>query len=472
MKYAVWFSLACALVFGIPRGASAQDGKAAKRVEDLNRAAMEEYDLAEVESARKTLGEAVALVKRSKLERHAVAAKTFMNVAIVLGGGLRDTPNAVAAMTAALAIDPSLKLDPGYKTPELQKVYDEAHAAVRRGSEPEGPEGEAEEEPEAAVTGLKHTPIDEAGRGRVIPVQARVGGDLAVKQVLVFYRQQGAEDFVPVIMKGKGTTYRAEIPAKATRGEAIHYYIEARHAGGKVLATIGNSGSPNIITIVAGGGAEEETGVDEENPLAGVRKREAEESETRIGKGATPARHKFFIGVSAGTGGGYVSGTTEKERQPVSCCVAPELLNLKPEVGYWISAQLVGSLYFRIGLPIGANVEGAAFMAPAVMAKLSYLLDPERGSGVVLHGDVGAGLTRQTVKLKDVDDAAHDTDTHATGPMLVGGGASWVKPIGGSMRFFVDGTALVGLPVVDTLGTAKPGFGISLDLNVGLAMHF
>ena len=85
---------------------------------------------------------------------------------------------------------------------------------------------------------------------------------------------------------------------------------------------------------------------------------------------------------------------------------------------------------------------------------------------------MGGGLTRQTITLTDPEDPAHNKDTHASGPVLLGGGLGWVKPLGGPARFFIDATALAGLPLVKELGTAKPQFGFGLDLNLGLAMAF
>src|SRR5688500_12941051 len=93
----------CAVAPGV---ALAQDAKQIKRIEDMNRAAMEDYDLLEFESAKKQLNEALVLVKKHKLQNHAVSAKTHMNLGIVYGGGLADTDTALLEFIAALEIDP------------------------------------------------------------------------------------------------------------------------------------------------------------------------------------------------------------------------------------------------------------------------------------------------------------------------------------------------------------------------------
>src|SRR5687767_3722979 len=102
-------------------GIAGANEKAARKVEDMNRAAMEDYDILEFERAKKQLNEALQQVKKGKLDKHDVAARTYMNLAIVLGGGLGDFENATLAMVAALTIDPGIKLDKAYKTPDLQK---------------------------------------------------------------------------------------------------------------------------------------------------------------------------------------------------------------------------------------------------------------------------------------------------------------------------------------------------------------
>src|SRR5688572_3118005 len=198
MMWSNRYLLIAMIVLASAAAGAAQDSKAVKKVEDMNRAAMEDYDLLEFETAKKTLNEALQTIKKAKLDKHVVTARTYMNLAIVLGGGLGDTENATLAMVAALTIDPAIKLDKAYKTPDLQRVFDEARSAVRQagggGREepdeeeepPRGDEGEDEgggdEESggDGEVAGLKHTPVDEAKGGKPIPVKAQVGGDLEI----------------------------------------------------------------------------------------------------------------------------------------------------------------------------------------------------------------------------------------------------------------------------------------------------
>src|SRR5262245_12476621 len=83
-----------AVAWLVARPAAAQE-RQVKRIEEMNRAAMEDYDLLEFESAKKQLSDALALAKKNKLDKHKVVARTHLNLAIVFGGGLADQDTAL-----------------------------------------------------------------------------------------------------------------------------------------------------------------------------------------------------------------------------------------------------------------------------------------------------------------------------------------------------------------------------------------
>ena len=211
--------------------ALAQDSRAVKRIEDINRAAMEDYDILNFESAKKLLEGAEPQIKKAKLDKHPIAARTQVNLGIVLGGGLGDMPGAQAAFKRALEIDPTARLPVAYRTPELQRTFD---GAGSKGAD-EGP-----------PVGLKHAPIESAKPGEAIPISVQVGAEVKAKQIVVSYRAAGTQEFTALPMKSVGATgaeWTASIPAEATRGDSVDYFIEARGTGGKVLAATGNASS-------------------------------------------------------------------------------------------------------------------------------------------------------------------------------------------------------------------------------------
>src|SRR5262249_58188622 len=120
--------------------------------------------------------------------------------------------------------------------------------------------------------------------------------------------------------------------------------------------------------------------------------------------------------------------------------------------------HLALSAAVRLGFPIGANVAGAATLAPAVIGRISY--ETGNYSGIVVHGDLGGGFIRHVVKLTATSATAvmGDTDTFATGPLFVGGGVGWNKPIGDLFHFVVDLDVLAGHSFMSAGGRgARPG---------------
>jgi hypothetical protein len=185
----------------------------------------------------------------------------------------------------------------------------------------------------------------------------------------------------------------------------------------------------------------------------------------------------ILISLAVGTGGGYVSGTTEVAGSDVGCCFAPALLHVFPEIGYYFSRQMSLSAAFRMGFAVGANVMGHATAAPAGLLRLRYALD-ESGAGFQVSGAIGGGIIRHVVKVEEAP-SGMDADTTASGPFLIGGGVGYKKPISGSMAFVGELNSLAAVPVgIKEIGTCpgegcvKPHFGLQFDINLGVLMSF
>jgi hypothetical protein len=459
------------IVIAAPHVAHAEDKKAIKKIEEANAKAMEEYDLLEFENAKKMLNSALVEVKRGGLSQHPVAAKTHGNLGIVYEG-LGDPDNALLEFIAALEIDGKWSVPKEYKKPELKKIYDSAKSTVGGGGvatrdrdvEPAGG-GDGGD-----VTGLVHSPVEEGKEGQPVSIGVKVGTDVSASQVVLYYRVQGQEDFTAMSLHhGAGAAWDGKIPASATRADSIQYYIEAKGSGGKVNASVGSRGSPNIIEIArstSGGGGGGGGDVDDENPLGSMGGGDG----TGISKtSGGSAKHTVFVNVAVGSGFGFVSGNTEQSGQAVTCCVASAPFHVMPELGFWIGQKIALSAYGRIGLPIGADIDGHSAAAPAGLLRLLFVFD-RRGVGLALHGDVGGGFIRHNIKL-DAPFRGGTVDTVATGPLLIGGGAAWAHTLGGPLRFVLDLNVLTGIPVAE-LGGVKPYFSINADLNIGFQLAF
>jgi hypothetical protein len=112
----------------IPSQASAQDIE--KQVSRMNKKAMEDYDSLEFDSARKTLVDAVAMLRANGYDETPIAAKTYINLGIIYIAGFKDVNRGKQQFVNALKINPDIKLDPTLATPELEDAFDSARKQV------------------------------------------------------------------------------------------------------------------------------------------------------------------------------------------------------------------------------------------------------------------------------------------------------------------------------------------------------
>jgi hypothetical protein len=437
--------------------------------------AMENYDLMDYEAAKKLLNQAIAVAKKGKLDKDPVLAKAYLDLGIV-SFAVPDAEGAKVSFSSAVAIDPKIQIDAAYRSPDMVKMLEEARkgggASSGGGTTP--PEGGGGAEC-TGVKGLQHDLIDTGKGNTAQPIQLLLGGDVKAAKVSVMFRSEGATDFTEAQLTKQGDCkYVGAIPAKAMHGSVLHYYVAAYNDANKVIASKGSSSSPNVMELQAGGPAL--PAGDTENPLgAGEKPKEGggggggggSISGGVIAGGKPP---KVMIAVTGGTGFGYVTGATEGGNMVQKCCVGNSLVVIVPELGFYVNPKMSIGLAGRIGLPIGANVEGHATAAPGAMLRVRYALS-ETGEGVRVMGQVGAGIMRNTIKL-DGQPAGMDTDIVAQGPLLVGGGVGYMKRIGGSLAFVADFSAVAGIAVVGKLGTSVLTSGVGADVSLGLAVGF
>src|SRR5687768_10426495 len=96
--------------------------------------AMESYDMMDYDAAKKSLNQALGIAKKSKLDKDPVTAKVYLELGIsAYAAG--DIDGAKAAFASAVRIDPKIQISPAYKSPELQKMLDEAKAGATGGGD-------------------------------------------------------------------------------------------------------------------------------------------------------------------------------------------------------------------------------------------------------------------------------------------------------------------------------------------------
>ncbi|HEX2685895.1 MAG TPA: tetratricopeptide repeat protein [Kofleriaceae bacterium] len=434
------------------------------------RAAMASYDLMDYAAARRLLNQALAIAKKAKLDKDPIVARVYLDLGIAQLAG-SDQEAARVSFLSAAQIDPKITIEAGYKSPELVNMLEEAKAAAGEG----GGDSSSDGVDCRAVRGLQHTVIDHSKGGAAQPIEAFVASDLAPARVVVMYRPESAIDFVEVRLTKQGSCrYAGAIPASATRGSLVHYYIAAYDANNRVLAAKGSSGTPNVMTI----GAVRAMANDPEGPARGGKQVATRNDHATAGVSAGveagEAPPRIMLAVSGGTGLGYLTGTTEGGNQVQSCCVGASLVVIAPELGYYVSPKLSIGMAARLGLPIGANIMGHSKLAPAVFLRVRRAFSAS-GDGFRVMAELGGGILRNTIKLNTLETTGPgmDTDIVAQGPLLFGAGIGYTRHLSSSITFLVNLDAMAGLAVVRTLGSAiHLNTGVSADMSLGLAVGF
>ncbi len=184
---------------------------------------------------------------------------------------------------------------------------------------------------------------------------------------------------------------------------------------------------------------------------------------------------RWFASLLVGGGFGTTSGHGELNADSAAPgSIAGALLGqVSPEVGYWLSPNLMLSAQGRIQMVTGpteidanGRVYSPASWAFALFAKASWFF----GSGGLrpfVSGGLGGGQVRHVVTfdaLKDCGPSRNQTcvDTVVAGPALA--------EVGGGVLFKVAGE--FGIIAGTNLQLAAPKFTANLDINAGVAVAF
>jgi tetratricopeptide (TPR) repeat protein len=482
--------------------AKAEDADSVQKVVELNKKALAAFANLDVEEATKLLKQALEICGTAQLEKHPAAARTHVHLGAVYVAGLKQRDQGMEEFKKALRIDPTIKVTKALLNPEVQSAFAEASMDVTEGAEAGGSApGAAQPEPQAAPptqpapppqpappaqppasaeSAIVHTPVTQGVVGQPIIIKVQVPESLDAERVVVLYRPEGATDFLTREMDPVKDSdwYQTEIPPEATRGASVAYYILAQNAEGQPLAQKGSVEEPLVVTL--GGEGVEGAGPGGET---------AEEGEEAGEEGRAPF---LWFTLAVGSGFGYHSGTPEANRTndygdklKSSGIAWSELLQIAPEVGFFISESLVVSLQGRIQIVTGATqvngsqVGGAckggtcqpSSYALAGLAKVTWFLGEPRRVTPFLTLAAGAGQIRHVVDLPKEDTPDHTKkqnllgcpasnckDTVVGGPVLFGPGAGVTVELSDSFLIIASATALVGVPNIMA----------NLDVNLGV----
>ena len=271
--------------------AFAQPVDATEKVTQLNREALAAVDKREFEKARELLKRALDLCKSAGLEQHPAAARTHIHMGVVIIQGFKNHELGRKQFAKALAIDPNIThhedavdARPGgsVRGGEGRRQRARGRRRRRRGARRHRPRRGARPAGETRTdapssSGFSYHTVSEVKQGSSIVVTVTVDESLKFSKLILAYREQGTSDFLGREMEPVGEgAYRAEIPASATSGSSVAYYMEAQDDQGQPVGSRGTETRPLVISFAATA-----------KPSKGARRRDGREE----GRGA-PARRR------------------------------------------------------------------------------------------------------------------------------------------------------------------------------------
>ena len=463
--------------------ADGEDPAVIEKVTNLNKKALAAYSSLDFEDARKLLKQALDLCGSAGLDKHPIKARTHVHMGVILIAS-KQQELGIKQFRKALEIQPDIQVTKSLANPEIMQAFAEASADTGGAADTSDagaaapPGGPADGAPvPTEVTGdITLLPVARGKIGRPIAISATVSPDFTGYAKLVLaYRPAGATEFVGVDMRPSGNRFVGEIPAEATRGSVVHYYVEAEAADDSPVASNGSEQKPYAVQLSVAGPREGAAGSggggddgDENGP-------------------------KFSISLAFGSGMGYVKGNGELNKDNK---VNPGLAfspagQLVPEVGYFLMPRFRLSVQARIQYVTGrtplsldalVKIKPAVNLgscgsdrvcspgspiAPSVFVRGSWFF----GSGTFqpyLSLALGGGYIRHVVTFKSSTKICGQkgdqvcVDSVLAGPILVGPGGGVHIGLTPSLGVIVEANSVL----------AFPNFSYHVDLNAGMAARF
>jgi Tfp pilus assembly protein PilF len=437
-----------------PAHAQANKDDLASTVAKLNKKALDEYENLNFEEARKILKDALDFCHEAGLDQHPVTARTNIHLGVVVLTGFKQRDAATKYFRKAIEIQPDIKMTKSLANPEIQAAFDEVVASMKGSSQVTPPPIKS-----GAESGISHEPVTRGPQGQSIPITVTIDPSLTPDKVLLWFRTGLSGDFTSRDMtEATPGNFAAELPPTATGGSQVSYFIEAQK-GGQPVATLGSQASPFPVALSA------------PSPPMGVQRPRPRPVSPRASDGSP----SFYLGLSVGSGVGWASGAGEintmHTTDPAGFAPA-QAVHLSPEIGYFLSPDLLLSVQARIQFLSGLTSMTCATTcasppstAIAAFARLTWFLSTA-SLKPYLSASVGGGRIRHVAEFPKFTDCGTGTTTCVesipAGAVLLGPGAGIVYSL----------TRGFGLVAGLNTQLGFPRFTFNVDLNVGVAATF
>lgn len=246
------FVAALSMAFGIAAFAAPSalaQGKAEGPAKALQKKAMEEdYLMMEFGKAQEKLDKAIAQCGTSACSA-GLRARLHRDLGVVLIGGEVDPDAGLESLVEALKLDPSIALEPDFKTKELEQAFADAkkRAAASGGAAAGGGATEIGEQPEGDFI---HTPAEEQQIRTPIPVYAEYQGEESLVRVLVRYKGFGMTEWKLTELKKMGESgWGGLLPCADVQQGTTQYYIQGFDANNDPVAIAGDRNRPYRVAI-------------------------------------------------------------------------------------------------------------------------------------------------------------------------------------------------------------------------------
>jgi hypothetical protein len=244
------------LVSGPARAETSDHAETLKEIQGLTGEAAAAFESYSYRKAQGKLERALALAATAGISRDPKLAEVHVMLGVAAVAGTNDLYRGLHAFVQALRLNPKVQIPKKVVTPQLSEMFARARQTVAQIGKPPTVRlarvsnvSTPEKTQKSTASGLAHAAIDTAKRGYPIVVKAEAGADIQAQRVLLFYRKPGTVQFTELPMQKSESVFRTSIPAEATYGRYVHYYLEARDARGRLAASFGSARSPSVVII-------------------------------------------------------------------------------------------------------------------------------------------------------------------------------------------------------------------------------